>query len=291
MTETFEAPQYTMTFDDEEGTVTKGNEASPEALNSLTQKVLSSVATAPEIGPVPDTFVKLPAGLVTAGGIVRDAEVQELTGEHEEALAKARQNNSPGRFVQVLLTSGVVSIGDEKVTAKQLTSLLQGDIDALLLGIRRATFGDEFELEQVVCPSCGELNDLKLNLNDIPMHELDGDREFEIDLRYNRKARLTYPTGEVQADIYKNANLTGPELVSIMLSHCVLGFVEADGTYRPSNGMTDVKKMGKADRDKINQYLFINQPGPRYDDVKALCHACESEVQVELNVGLLFQEL
>lgn len=291
MTETYEAPQYTMTFDDEQGQVTKGDEASPEALNSLTQKVLSSVATAPEIGPVPDTTVKLPAGLVTADGIVRDAEVQELTGEHEEALAKARQNNNPGRFVQVLLTSGVVSIGDQKVSPKQLTSLLQGDIDALLLGIRRATFGNDFELEQVVCPSCGELNDLKLNLGDIPMKELEDEREFELDLRFNRKVRLTYPTGDVQADIYKNANLTGPELVSIMLSHCVLGFIEADGTYRPSNGMTDVKKMGKADRDKINQYIYINQPGPRYDDVKALCHACESEVQVELNVGLLFQEL
>ena len=267
MTEAYEAPQYTMTFDDDQGQVTKGDEASPEALNSLTQKVLSSVASVPEIGPVPDTFVKLPAGLVTAGGIVRDAEVQELTGEHEEALAKARQNNSPGRFVQVLLTSGVVSIGDEKVTAKQLTSLLQGDIDALLLGIRRATFGDDFELEQVVCPNCGELNDLKLNLNDIPMHELDDEREFEIELRHNRKVRLTYPTGDVQADIYQKANLTGPELVSILLSPFVLGLVEPDGTYRPSNGLTDVQKMGKADRAKIKQYRDLKEPVPRYEDV------------------------
>lgn len=287
----YESPQYTMTFDDEQGQVVKGDETSPEALNALTQKVLSSVAPAPEIGPAPDTFVKLPAGMVTAGGIVRDAEVQELTGAHEEALAKARQNNNPGRFVQVLLTSGVVSIGDEKVTAKQLTSLLQGDIDALLLGIRKATFGDDFELEQVTCPNCGEFNDLKLDLNNIPMKEWDGDREIEVDLRFNRKARITFPTGEVQAEIYKNATLTGPELVSIMLSHCVLGFVEADGSYRPSKGLADVKQMGKLDRDKINQYIYLNQPGPRYDEVKASCHACESEVEVPLNVGLLFQEL
>jgi hypothetical protein len=290
VTEAYVAPQYTMSFDDDEGKVTKGAEASPETLNNLTQKVLNS-ATAPEIGPVPDTYVKLPAGMVTADGIVREAEVQELTGEHEEALAKARQNNNPARFVQTLLTSGVVSVGGQKVTAKQLTSLLQGDIDALLLGIRKATFGNEFVLEGMPCPHCGEENDLNLNLDDIPMNEMEADREVEIPLRFNRKAKVTFPTGEVQADIYKNANLTAPELVSILLSHCLLGFTEADGTFRPSNGMTDVKKMGKADRDTLNKYIYENQPGPRYDEVKAACHACESEVEVPLNVGLLFQEL
>lgn len=292
MTDVYEAPQYSMTFDDDQGKVTKGDEASPEALNALTQKVLSS-ATAPEIGPVPETYVKLPAGLVTAGGIVREAEVQELTGEHEEALAKARVNGHAGRFVQVLLTSGVVSVGGEKVTAKQLTSLLQGDIDALLLGIRKATFGKEFELDQVACPECGELNDLKMNLDDIPMKELDDPavRETEIELRWNRKAKITFPTGDVQAELYKNANLTEPEMASLMLSHCVLGFYEADGSFRPSNGLTDVKKMGKMDRDKISEYLFVNQPGPRYNEVKAVCHACESEVQVPINVGILFREL
>lgn len=289
MTE-YAAPQYSMTFDDEDGKVTKGSEASADALNALTQKVLSSAAPAPEIGPAPETTVQLPAGLVTEGGIVRDAEVQELTGEHEEALAKARQNNNPGRFVQVLLTSGVASIGGQKPTVKQLTSLLQGDIDALLLGIRKATFGNEFELEQVHCPNCGELNDLKLNLDDIPMKELDEDREVDVDLRFGRKARVTFPNGEVQAEIYKNATLTPPELVSILLSHCVLGFIE-NGIFRPSNGMTDVKSMGKKDRDTLNTFIYENQPGPRYDDVKASCHACESEVEVPLNVGLLFQEL
>lgn len=292
--EEFTAPQYTMTFDDEEGKVTKGAEASADALNALTQRVLSSAAPAPEIGPAPDTFVKLPAGMVTEGGIVREAEVQELTGEHEEALAKARANNNPGRFVQVLLTSGVVSIGDEKPSNKTWSSLLQGDIDALLIGIRKATFGSDFELEQVNCPNCGEINDLKMDLNDIPMRELDdaGERDFEVELRFNRRAKVTFPTGEVQNEIFKNAgSLTDPELVTLLLSHCVLGFYEADGSYRPSNGVTDMKKMGKADRNKVNEFIYENQPGPRYDEVKAACHACESEVKVPLNVGVLFQEL
>lgn len=293
MTDIYEAPQYTMTFDDGEGQVTKGDDVSPESLNAITQKVLSATTQAPEIGSFPETHVKLPAGLITSKGLVRDAEVQELTGEHEEALAKARANNNPARFVQVLLTSGVISIGDEKVSTQTLTSLLQGDIDALLLGIRKATFGSEFEIEQVSCPNCGELNDLKMDLSNIPFKELEDPevREFEVALRFGRKAKVVFPTGEVQAELYKKTQLTPPEMVSILLSHCVLGFTEKDGSFRPCNGLVDVKKLGKLDRDKLNKFIYENQPGPRYDEVKAVCHSCESEVEVPLNVGLLFQEL
>jgi len=62
-----------------------------------------------------------------------------------------------------------------------------------------------------------------MDLDDIPMETLEEDREVEVELRFGRKARLTFPTGEVQAELYKNADLTPPEMVSILLSHCVLG--------------------------------------------------------------------
>lgn len=286
-----ELPQYTMTFDDDEGKVTSGHD-NPQALNDMTQKVLSSLATAPEIGPVPDTYVRLPAGLVTADGIVHDAEVQELTGEHEETLAKARASGNPAKFVNVLLSCGVVSLGDKKATPGALSSLIQGDLDALLLGIRKATFGAEFEVFGISCPSCGEPNDLKLDLSNIPVKELEDStvREFDVPLRKGRFARVQFPTGEVQNEIFKK-QLSVPEMNSITLAECVLGFVEEDGSFIPSKGLRDVKKLGIADRRSLQEYIYDNQPGPRYDQVTAACHACESEVSVPLNVGILFREL
>lgn len=286
-----EAPQYTMTFDDDGGKVASAID-NPQALNDITQKVLSSLAPAPEIGPVPDTYVQLPAGLVTPGGVVREAEVQELTGEHEEALAKSRASGNPAKFVNVLLASGVVRIGDQKVTAKTLSSLIQGDLDALLLGIRRATFGSEFEVFEIPCPSCGEANDLKLDLANIPVKELEDPsvREFDVPLRKGRFARIQFPTGEVQNEIFKK-QMSVPEMNSITLAECVLGFIEEDGTFTPSRGLRDVKNLGIADRRTLQDYIYENQPGPRYDQVTAACHACESEVPVPLNVGILFREL
>lgn len=286
------APQYSFNFDDDTENVVKGAEASADALNSLTNKVLSSVNNAaPEIDPVPETEVKLPAGLITQSGVVRIAEVQELTGRHEEALAKVR--NTPSKFINTLLLSGVVSIGDEKINQKMVDKLLQGDIDALLLGIRKVTFGNDFEMFNVPCDYCGGLNDLTLSLDAIPVQELEDPEvlEYEVPLRKGRKARVTFPTGEAQKELYRNADLTAPELVTILLEHCVLGFTSANGTFTPCRGKTDILDMGKADRDVLQQFIYDKQPGPRYDQVTASCSSCEREVPVPLNVAILFRDI
>lgn len=282
-------PQYSMSFDDDQGQVVTPDSAD---LNSLTKKVLQSMNPAPVIDGIPDTSVKLPAGIVVDGQVYQNAEVRELTGEHEEKLAKARLSNNAAKYVNTLLLCGTVSVGGKEATPALLDTLLQGDLDMLMLGIRRATFGDEFEVYEVECPHCQELNDLELNLKDIPIKELDDPetREFLIELRKGRQAKIQFPTGAVQNEIFKN-NLTIPEMNSLTLAECVVSFIEADGSEKMSNGLTDVKKLGVADRTKLQEFIYDNQPGPRYDKVTALCSSCEGEVPVPLNVGILFREL
>lgn len=284
-------PQYSMSFDDEQGQVVSGDSSADE-LNSLTKKVLQSMNPAPVISEMPDTYVKLPAGVVIDGKVQQDAEVQELTGEHEEKLAKARTSNNAAKYVNTLLLCGTVSVGGKAITQGLLDDMLQGDLDMLVLGIRRATFGDEFEVYEIECPHCQELNDLELNLKDIPVKELDDPetREFLIDLRKGRKAKIQFPTGAVQNEIFKN-NLTVPEMNSLTLAECVVSFIEADGSEKLSNGLADVKNLGIADRNTLQEYIYNNQPGPRYDQVTALCSSCEGEVSVPLSVGILFREL
>ena len=284
-----QAPKYSMTFDDDQGQVMNSETSD---LNSLTKKVLQSLTPAPVIDDMPDTHVTLPAGLISDGRVLQDAQVQELTGEHEERLAKSRISNNPAKYVNTLLQCGVVSIGDKTITPALLDTLLQGDLDMLMLGIRRATFGDEFEVFEVQCPNCQELNDLTLNLKDIPIISLEDPevREFVVKLRKGRKAKIQFPTGAIQNDIFKN-QLTVPEMNSLTLSECVISFIEVDGTERMSNGLTDVKSLGLADRKTLQDYIYNKQPGPRYDKVTALCSSCEGEVPVPLNVGVLFREL
>lgn len=282
-------PQYSMSFDDDQGQVLSSTDAD---LNSLTKKVLQSLSPAPVIEDVPETFVKLPAGAIIDDVVHREAEVQELTGEHEEKLAKARVGNNPAKYVNILLMCGTVSVGGQPVTQALLDSMLQGDLDMLMIGIRRATFGDEFEVYEVECPHCKELNDLELNLKDIPIKELDDpeNREFLIDLRKGRKAKVQFPTGAIQNELFKT-QLTIPEMNSLTLAECVISFIDEKGVERMSNGLADVKRLGLADRKTLQEYIAYNQPGPRYDDVTALCSSCEGEVPVPLTVGVLFREL
>lgn len=285
----YEKPQYSFNFDDEVGQVIKGDTS---LANDLTKLVMKSMNPAPTIDDMPDTYVKLPAGLIVDNDVIQDAEVQELTGEHEELLAKAKNTNNAAKYVATLLKCGVVSIGDHPVTQDMLDSLIQGDLDSLLMGVRRATFGDDFEVFGVACPVCGEANDLTLDLKDIPVKELEDPsvREFFVELRRGRKAKIQFPTGAVQNEIFKK-QLSVPEMNSITLAACVLSFVDAKGVEKPSNGLSDVKKLGLADRKTLQDYIYENQPGPRYDQVVAKCHACEGEVPVPLNVGILFREL
>jgi len=289
----YQKPDYSMSFDDDQGqVVSTGATPSADSLNELTKKVLSSLNPAPVIDDVPDTWVRLPAGLVADDTVYTEAEVQELTGEHEELLAKARTSNNPAKYVNTLLQCGVVAIGGKPVNNNTLNSLLQGDLDMLILGIRRATFGDEFELFDVQCPNCGETNDLKLDLKDIPVKELEDreERQFEVPLRKGRVAVVQFPDGSVQNDIFKKP-LSVPEMNSITLASCVISIREANGSEKFSAGLSDVKKLGLADRNTLQNFIYESQPGPRYDQVTAQCHACEGEVPVPLNVGILFRDL
>jgi hypothetical protein len=285
----FEKPQYSMTFDDEQGQVV---ESSTQDLAALTKKVLHSFNPAPEVEDLPDFTVQLPAGLIVDGELFQTAEVRELTGEDEEKLAKARAANNASKIISTLIQCGTVSVGDSKATEKVLNSLLQGDLDTLLLGIRRVTFGDEFEVFNIQCSECGEANDVKMKLSDIPMKTLDDPekRVFTVSLRQGRKATLTLPTGALQLELFKK-QYTLAEMNSITLASCVQTFIEANGEEHPCSGLADVKKLGLADRKSLQDFIYNTQPGPRYDEVVAACHACEAEVLVPLSVGLLFRDI
>lgn len=286
----FEKPQYSMSFDDDSaGEVIAGTDA---RVNELTKKVLSAANPAPVISEMSDSFVRLPAGIIVEDEVIREAEVQELTGEHEEMLAKSKASGNPAKYVNTLLQCGVTMVGNQKATPKLLSNMLQGDLDMLLLGIRKVTFGSDFEMAGVICQHCQEFNDLVLNLDDIPTKELDDPevREFLVPLRKGRKARVQFPTGAVQDELFKG-NLSVAEMNSITLAYCVISIIEADGKENMSNGLATVKKLGLADRNTLQTYIYENQPGPRYDQVVAACHACEGEVPVPLTVGILFREL
>lgn len=272
--------------------------ADPAATNKAINEILGAntsndypVITFPE-----DDLVVLPGGLDTGSAIYQTAVVRELTGEDEEALAKAMQSVNPFHFVDTLLERGTVSIGDAPVgqTKNLLKQILIGDRDALILGIRKATYGNDIEFEGWVCPNCSTETDLTLTLDEIKVQKLDrlSDVNFEVPLRKGGKAVVRLPNGADQKKVYENPKMTDKERDSVLLSQIVTEIVDKNGiSHNVVVQPTLMRDMGIADRKSILKEVVLRQPGPKYDGVTFVHEDCGDEVSLLVTVGDLFLDL
>lgn len=241
----------------------------------------------PSITP-PDSyeFNRLPAGMLVGDKNVREFEVQELTGAHEERLSRVNRITEPGRWMQTLLECGVVSVAGQEATPDLLKGLLLGDRDYLSLAIRAATYGTEVELGTVQCPRCGEAYDLNLDIRDIPVREFDGVRLFEVPLRKGGTAKVSLPDGNTQLALFEDGSLTTAEQKSILLAESV----QMIGHNAVAGFPSLVKNLSVVDRNAIVNELDKRQPGPRYNEIKRQ-HACGFEAAVEVGPQHLFPGL
>lgn len=263
-------------------------------------KALADSVTFPTAEMPPDTLVTLPGGLVHGDSVITHVEVRELTGEHEEAMSRAARAQ-PGNllhFVNTLLECGTVRFGQEDPakTRQYLQDALVGDRDAILLGIRRATYGDEIELPDWQCPECENLSDLKVPLDDIPVHELKypaKDIVFDVPLRRGRTAEVRLANGADQTAVFENAKLSAAERDTILLSRCLLAIRDKDGTRHVTTGnaAATARGLSLADRHAILKQLLERQPGPQFGDLKFTHADCSKEVDLVIGMTELFRDL
>jgi hypothetical protein len=261
--------------------------ANPAMANNLITKAMEErPEPTPEvrITSPSDTVVTLPGGYInSAGEVITEAEVRELNGNDEEAIARS---SNIGKAILTILSRGTVRIGNEVATDQLLDHVLSGDRDALLLGILKATFGKDAEIPSY-CDGCREYKTVNVDLNeDIKSKVLAdpiNDRVFTVQGRKN-VFTVQLPTGITQKDMINNSDKTSAELNTIMLENCVL---KIDNS--PVLSKLQVQHLGLTDRkkiiDEINSRLF----GPQFDGVKVTCPDCESEVPVPVNIGTLFR--
>lgn len=267
----------------------------PGGVSDLAQSLMADAnEPSADVQPVlierpPDCSVQLPGGLMVnpMEEPIQDAEVRELTGADEEALSKADAMRNPARYIQTLLSRAVVRIGPyEPPTKDHLAALLIGDRNALLLGIRKATYGNEMEIS-VTCPGCDQVLDITFDLDkDIPVRALPdpSKRLFEVELRHGSKAKVSLPCGGDQdAVLAGGAKRTISEMNTLMLSRCIN---EIDG--RPVTIAT-ARAMGMQDRRTVLDFLSEHQPGPRLEEVNEECPACEVKIPVPLDLFDMFR--
>jgi hypothetical protein len=231
-----------------------------------------------------DSEVKLPGGYVLpTGEVIKKAEVKELTGADEEAISKA---GSTAKSLNILLQRGLVKIGDNDASKDDLDVLLSGDRDAILLGIRKVTFGKTVSF-RIRCAFCSEEQLAEVNLEeDIPVRELKdpiADRVWELTTTKGI-VKVALPNGITQRKLMDNTDKTSSEINTLLLSGCI---VSVDGT--PSVGASTALALGMADRAKIIEEILNRNPGPRLGEVMKVCKACGENIPLPLSLLDLFR--
>lgn len=235
-----------------------------------------------------DDTVKLPGGLVVDGQAHRQATVRELNGEDEEFLARALAANDFLRYQQVLLERGVTHIGPHKTTPDLLDSLVVGDRDTLILGVRIATYGPTLDLD-VTCAHCGVESKIRIDFSEeVPTKPLAFDIEQPyqtVELRKGGYATVRLATGADQRYLATlGENVTRAEVNTALLARTVK---EINGD--PVNGKADILALGMGQRSDIVDWMAENQPGPEYDKVKHACTICGKETPLGLTTGDMFR--
>lgn len=262
--------------------------ANPALANDLIQKVTEEpekkAPYEPKLAAPSDTTVMLPGGYITdTGDIIRTAEVRELNGLDEEAIART---SNLGKAVVTIIQRGTVAIGDLKADDKVLDELLAGDRDVLLLAIFKATFGPVAEV-QSYCSGCQDFKTISVNIDeDIKIKALVdpvSDRTFNVQGKIG-EITVRLPNGAAQRELIANAEKNAAELKTLLLEHCVT-HINGDPVY----SKLQVQKLGFADRNKINDEINKRVPGPQFEDTAVECPECGSEVPVPINLGTLFR--
>lgn len=258
----------------------------PEQADTASKAALASAfGEAPKITAPGDSGVTLFQGYLHNDEWLRDAEVRELTGTDEEALAKIISNWL--RFVDTLILRGTVSVGGQPMTREIADALLVGDREALVVGIRIATFGDTLEIEGYECPECHGKSDLEINLTSLPDHKATGE-STTVALRRGGDAVVRYPNGADQRAVYSDPDATLAEQNTTLLARCLTSL---RGEPMPTSTIARtraVRELGFADRRAILRHLTDTQPGPRLDRIEYTHDACGSVIKLPLTIGDLF---
>lgn len=267
--------------------------ADPSRANELSAQALGH-NDVPVIPEPPVDFITFPGGLMHGGQVIRTAQVRELNGSDEEALSRALKSGNAVHLIDTLLTRGTVRLGSEKADPVVLKQLLIGDRNELIVGIRNATYGEEFSIENWICPACGSDNNISFNLKtDLDRRTLEdpANPKITVDLRKGGSAVVRLPNG-YDEEVFTIPGVTRSESNSLMLRQCLISVTDKDGrTVRANENPSLVSNLSIPDRAAIVKAVIDQQPGPQFFKISFTHEGCGKEVSLALGVGDLFLEL
>jgi hypothetical protein len=179
--------------------------------------------------------VQVPGGLWRDGVCVREVCLRPLCGEDEAFLLEAGESLSAPARVTALLSRSILRVGaDENVTPEIVRTLTAGDREALLLHLRRITYGERLPcLLNCANSRCGKRMNLELKVSELLLEPYSAAHEWnDVAVSTEKKTyrmRLRVPNGLDQELVAERAwtNLTDAE--NLLLQRCV-DSISAEGT-------------------------------------------------------------
>lgn len=244
----------------------------------------------PLIPDAPDVIFELPRGRYDGTKWETEAELRELTGADEEALARLKD---PADFFDGVIIYGTKRIGSldlEELTFTErqsaLAELLIGEREQLFLNITRVTYGDSKEFK-TNCPSCGIENTTDVILSeDIKCKEMDSPYTLTHTLVTSRGDVITYrlATGVDQMVVLKRRGASPAEQNTLMISECITK-VNDKPVLDP---VGSARKLSMKDRQILLEGLVENQPSPNLT-LEIPCASCGFETVLPLSWGDIFR--
>lgn len=271
----------------------------PQAAQSAIEAI--KAASKEEFPDAPETdpdLVDLPGGVEVDGRWIRKARVKELNGYDEEKIFRAWNSGNLLHVMNIILECGTEAFEGQPASATHqlLKEIVIGDREALLLGIRCATYDDVVEITEWPCPSCDEPVDISLNIReDVKVKKSDeaaSSMRFEVPLRKGGKAVVRLPNGEDQEVVGEDPKRNLKERNTILLQRCIEYIEQPNGDKIFFSAFpTYAKQMGALDRENIIKAITERQPRPQYEDIKFLHDSCGKEVSLSLDLADLFLRL
>lgn len=243
----------------------------------------------PLIADAPDSTCRLPRGLFQRGNWQKEAEVRELVGTDEEALAKTSDQLS---FFSSVIALGVTRIGEVDFTQVPLAErkfylgeLLIGEREQLFMKVIQASFGDA-KVIPFTCTECDTEQEFTLILSqDLKPKEVP---DIEQSVVYTtKKGDVLDVRAALGADQEETLGKKGASLAeqnTILLSRCI---TKRNGELIV-NPLEYARGLGIKDRLALLDKLMERQPSVSLD-LKTTCVACSAEQNIALGWGDLFR--
>lgn len=229
---------------------------------------------------------ELPCGYLDSEGKVHSSFiVGEMTGEEEDLLAG--QGNVLSRLNKVILNclDQLGELVERPKISQAVGKLTAVDRMYLLIAIRRASLGNEFNME-FTCSSCGHKSKASLNLAGLEVTKMEDPtiRSFESNLVSGKVVHWKVMDGRDE-DWLQTMQKKGRDILTMAMLARVTKIddkeVDRSNVQRASEIL---KRLTLRERNEIRS-LFRGKEGSIDTQVEYECPACSAESNYDLDVG------